>query len=332
MVLKPYFPPGKLYFSVLVVALVFCTARAGAAACPEVNPEALKWLDKMSRSAHEVSYQGVVTFQRGDDMQVMQISHSVEGTAATESLTQLTGQGAQVVRVEHPLECVHPGHLLLRLGSELQSSADSSASVDECGISGHYRFSVTEGERVAGRKAVRIIVAPRDMYRYGYVMELDKHTGLLLKTRTIGRGDKVLEYFQFANLSYGKEGGQAAEVDLVHRATHSTIVDHQEDASAERYFSGDWTVRWLPGGFTATDSSKGGVRRRTYTDGLAVFSVFLEILPRDIQPGEGVVRRGGTTSYTRGLRMGDNPVLVTVIGEVPVNTARMVADSIAWVQ
>jgi len=332
MVLKPYFSHGKLYSNVVLVALVFCAARAGAAVCPEVNPEALKWLDKMSRSAHEVSYQGVVTFQRGDDMQVMQISHSVEGTAATESLTQLTGQGAQVVRVEHPLECIHPGHLLLRLGSELQSEPGSSASVDECGISGHYRFSVTEGERVAGRKAVRIIVAPRDMYRYGYVMELDKHTGLLLKTRTIGRGDKVLEYFQFANLSYGDAVSQRAEVDLVHQATHPTLVEQAQAPAAERYFSRDWTVRWLPSGFTATDSSSGGVRRRTYTDGLAVFSVFLEVLPRDIQPGEGVVRRGGTTSYTRGLHMGDKPALVTVIGEVPVNTARMVADSITWVQ
>jgi sigma-E factor negative regulatory protein RseB len=68
--------------------------------------------------------------------------------------------------------------------------------------------------------------------------------------------------------------------------------------------------------------------RRTYTDGLAVFSVFLEVLSEDIRPGEGVVRTGGTTSYTRGMHMSGRPVLVTVIGEVPLNTARMVADSI----
>ncbi len=331
MLLKSYFLHGKRYSSVFLVVLVFFAGRATAAVCPEVSPEALKWLDNMSRSAHEVSYQGVVTFQRGDDMQVMQISHSVNGGTATESLTRLTGQGAQVVRVEHPLECIHPGHKLLRLGTEIQSVANSSASVDECGISGHYRFSVTEGERVAGRRAVRIIVTPRDMYRYGYVMELDKQTGLLLKTRTIGRGGKVLEYFQFANLSYGEAVSQAAEVDLVHRATHTTLAEQPGSPRAEHYFGGDWTVRWVPSGFTATDSSSGG-RRRTYTDGLAVFSVFLEMLPGDIRPGEGVVRRGGTTSYTRGLHMGDKPALVTIIGEVPVNTARMVADSIAWVQ
>ncbi len=38
-----------------------------ASACPEVNHEAMQWLDKMTRSAQEVSYNGVVTFQLGDD-------------------------------------------------------------------------------------------------------------------------------------------------------------------------------------------------------------------------------------------------------------------------
>ncbi len=56
----------------------------------------------------------------------------------------------------------------------------------------------------------------------------------------------------------------------------------------------------------------------------------MEELSREIRPGEGVVRSGGTTSYTRGLRLAEQPILVTVIGEVPVNTARMVADSVAW--
>jgi sigma-E factor negative regulatory protein RseB len=49
----------------------------------------------MSRSSHEVDYRGVVTFQRGDDMQVMQIAHSVTGGSTSEQMTRLTGQGAQ---------------------------------------------------------------------------------------------------------------------------------------------------------------------------------------------------------------------------------------------
>ena len=307
-----------------------------AKGCPGADAEAIKWLDKMSRSVHEVSYHGVVTFQRGgDDMQVMQVSHSVADGTSSESLTQLTGQGAKVVRAEHPLDCVHPGHKLLRVGEEIKAG--------NCGVAEHYRFSVSDGERVAGRKAVRILVAPGDMYRYGYVLELDQRTGLLLKTATIGRGNKVLEKFQFADLSYKGRNPEGAEVNLVHEASHPMpsklslgaapkAVHEPAVGPGTRTLKHGWSARWLPRGFTATDSQPMNAGRKTFTDGLAVFSVFLEELDREIRPGEGVVNEGSTTSYSRGMDLSGDPVLVTVVGEVPVNTARMVADSVNWVR
>lgn len=300
------------------LALMAVSTQGYATACPQADPAALKWLDKMSRSSNEVNYTGVVTFQRGDNMQVMQIAHSVVEGTSSESLTQLTGQGAQVVRVDHPLQCVHPGHRLLRLGDDLQSG--------NCGISQYYRLSVSDGERIAGRKAVRIKVDSRDMYRYGYVMELDRETGLLLKTQTLGPGRKILERFQFAKLSYGQENSAVSEPELVHKAAHPAHAPE----STSTLPSNRWNIRWLPGGFTGTELPEADASRQTFTDGLAVFSVFLEELPKEIRPGEGVVRHGGTTSYSRGMTLAGNPVLVTVIGEVPINTARMVADSIRW--
>lgn len=298
------------------IVLSLLVARAGASACPEADREALAWLDKMSRSLNQVSYHGVVTFQRGDDLQAMQISHSVADGLASERLVELTGQGAEVVRVDHPLECIHPGHRLLRIGAELQAG--------HCGIADYYRFRVSDGELVAGRQAVQVLIEPRDMYRYGYLMELDRETGLLLKSQTLGRGGKVLEKFQFASLSFAQDDASGGGAQLVHRAQHS----HPAPELHANTVQAGWNVKWLPTGFTLTDLPSGAAERRTYTDGLAVFSVFLEQLSQDIRPGEGVVRTGGTTSYTRGMHLAGRPVLVTVIGEVPLNTARMVADSI----
>jgi sigma-E factor negative regulatory protein RseB len=306
-----------LCYSLWVLALLV-TARAGATACPQADTEALAWLDKMSRSLHQVSYHGIVTFQRGDDLQAMQVSHTVVDGLVTERLTELTGQGAEILRVNHPLECIHPGHRLLRVGSELQAG--------RCGVAQYYRFRVTPGELVAGRNAVQIHIEPRDMYRYGYIIELDRESGLLLKSQTLGRGDKILEKFQFASLSLTPESVIPSEPRLVH------LARHPEPPAPGDEFGPAWVVKWLPQGFTATDEPPAASGRKTYTDGLAVFSVFLEMLSGEISPGEGVVRTGGTTSYTRGMHLADQPVLVTVIGEVPLNTARMVADSIASVQ
>ena len=300
----------------LVAAQPFAAQSTGGAVCPGAEPEALDWLDRMSRSSHEVDYRGVVTFQRGDDMQVMQIVHSVSGGSTSEQMTRLTGQGAQVERADHPLECLHPGHKLLQVGSSLHGGG--------CGIAEHYRFAVSDGERVAGREAVRIQVEPRDMYRYGYILELDRETALLLKTSTIGRGAKVLERFQFADLAYGQNEQSSAAVATVHRAAHPNPAEQPAGESVGL----DWRPGWLPSGFRITDAAAHSDRRRTYTDGLAVFSVFLEPLRGDMRPGEGMARQGSTTSYTRGMRLAGQPVLVTVIGEVPVNTARMVADSV----
>lgn len=309
------FRPRVLFSGLALLTLSF---QLVADTCPGADPEALKWLDKMSRSSHEVNYHGVVTFERGDNMQVMQVSHSVENGTASESLTQLTGQGARVVRIDHPLHCVHPGHSLLRVGADMQAG--------NCGLSSYYRFSVGKGDRVAGRKAVRILIEPKDMYRYGYVMDLDRKTGLLLKTQTQGRGQKTLERFQFANLSFTGSNAASVDVELVHQAAHPLSAD----ATIASLPVSRWNIQWLPDGFTATDSPQGNSLRKTYTDGLAVFSVFLEELSTEIQPGEGVVRSGGTTSYTRGMTVSGKDLLVTVIGEVPLNTARMVADSLRW--
>ncbi len=318
--------PGGIFprlLTLLIGVIVSLTAASSwAVSCPGADQEALAWLDKMSRSVHEVSYNGVVTFQRGnEDMQVIQVSHSVEGGTSSEQMTQLTGQGAQVVRVDHPLHCIHPGHKLLRVGADLNTG--------DCGIASHYRFSVADGERVAGRTAVRIQIKPLDMYRYGYIMDLDRNTGLLLKTQTVHPGQKrVLEKFQFADLSYTGRVPNGAEVNLVHEAQHP----HPDQPAAPRRDVNDWTVGWVPAGFAATDSQSTSIGRKTYTDGLAVFSVFIEELGRGIRPGEGVARQGSTISYTRGMNLTGQPVLVTVVGEVPINTARMVADSVNWLR
>ena len=310
----------QAFIPALSLLMLLVASPGTAASCPTADTEALAWLDKMSRGLQQTNYHGVVTFQRGDDMQAMQVSHSVVDGLDTERLTELTGQGAEVVRVNHPLECVHPGHRLLQVGMDIKAG--------RCGVAEYYRFSVVPGELVAGRKAVQIRIEPRDMYRYGYIMELDRETGLLLKSQTVGRGKKILEKFQFASISYAPDTGSSGEAALVHVAEHP----HPDAGPPPENIAEAWTVKWLPQGFTSTEGPALHSGRRTYTDGLAVFSVFLERLSGEIRPGEGTIRTGGTTSFTRGMHLAGQSVLVTVIGEVPLNTARMVADSIKGVQ
>lgn len=320
---------GKTYAIALgLLAGSLFAVTANAAGCPGADANALKWITKMSDSAQQQSYQGVVTRQRGSDLQVMQISRHIGGEASFESLTHLNGQSAQVKRANHPLECVHPGHKILALGADIEAGS--------CDITKRYRFAVAGTERVAGREAVRIRVEPTDMYRYGYQFSVDRETGLLLKTVVISTRKRALEKFQFANVSYEQPSDSpdtilddsATSVDVSHMVRHPD----PHAANSETLMRTPWNVTWLPKGFVATDAATGLGSRRTYTDGLSVFSVFLEHTDGSLPPGEGLVRNGGTTSYTRGLNLDGQPLLVTVIGEVPSYTVRMVAESIRWVQ
>lgn len=307
-------------FALACLATLVVSARAESRDCDGADAEALQWLDKMSKSLRQLSYQGVVMLQRDGDMQVLQVSHAVGHGSSSERLTTLTGGGAQVERGAHPVDCVHPGYQMLRL--------DSLPESERCGIAAHYRFSIDDGERVAGRSAVRIRISPRDMYRFGYVLALDDETGLLLKSQTIGLDHRTLETMQFAQLSYTDVAPPLERVAVIHQAEHP-----RSDGANERLSVGRaWQVGWLPRGFAATDSAQGIDARRTYTDGLAVFSVFLEELDEGLRAGEGTVTQGGTTTFTRGMQVAGRPVLVTVIGEVPVRTARIVADSVSWTQ
>ncbi len=308
--------PVKLRWLYLSALLAFAPVSALAAVCDEQDLNVLAWLEKMSRSLHESSYHGVVTLQKADGWQSVQVSHVVDDDRAAESLTRLTGQGAEVVRVGHPLHCVHPGHALLRRDRE----------AGECGIAEYYRMSMAPGERIAGHHTVLVKAKPRDLFRLGYMLSLDRKTGLLLRSDTFDVDNRLLERFQFTKLSYEERMPAVSDVEVRHVAAHPASGGKAKADSPLR----PWAVTWVPDGFAPTDNPAPVDRRRTYTDGLAVFSVFLE--SSSIEPGEGIVRDGSTLTLSRGMIVDGEAVLVTVIGELPVRAARMVSQSIAWVQ
>ena len=299
--------------TLLGVLAPLAVANPGPQHCSALDPNVQSLLEAMSNNSQLVDYNGVVTLQRGGDMQIMELSHRVDAGRETEEISRLTGQDARVERSGHPTDCMHPGHQLLR------ASTDGNTSL--CELAKVYSFRVSAGERVAGRDALRLRVEPRDMYRFGYVFELDRDTALMLKSTTLAADQRVLEQFQFASLEMGASEPREAEVE--HGATHP----HPHETQHLRAGPG-WEPSWLPEGFMATDSAPVESQRKSYTDGFASFSVFLEPLGVAIKHGEGVEREGSTVAYTRGVVLQQRPVLVTVVGEIPTNTARMVADSV----
>jgi len=296
-------------------ALLWAGAAPAAPPCEALPEQVAQLLTAMTRSAAQVDFSGVMTLQRGGDMQIVEISHAVQDGEESAAIVRLTGQDARVSQRAHPVECLHPGEQL-RLSRRVASAGGI------CGLAAQYRFQVTPGERVAGRETLRLRVEPRDMYRYGHVLDLDRESALVLRASTLAADHRVLEQYQFASLQLHR-APPAPAAAVEHEAEHP----HPEEPP-KATFGHPWKPGWLPAGFAPTDAAPLVSLRKTYTDGMATFSVFVEPLERSLQPGEGVERQGSTGVYTRGTVLEGMPVLITVLGEVPVNTARMVADAV----
>ena len=307
--------PGTTAIVAAVLALLCLLGRSAVAQeqCPSIDPEVHRLLEAMSSKASHGDYNGVVTLQRGSEMQVMELNHRIVDGQSTQVLSSLTGQDGQVLRAGLDANATQPGHTLL--------SSAGAVSGGVCGLASSYRFRLGDGERIAGRDAVRLSIEPTDMYRYGYVFELDRDTALMLKATTVAADERVLEQFQFASLSMTRVDPEPAAL------TYRTQTLESRAAAPVSRGPG-WEPTWVPDGFMPTDAEALGAPRKSFTDGLACFSVFVEPLGADIKPGEGVERLGSTVAYTRGVMLRQRPVLITVLGEIPTNTARMVADSV----
>jgi sigma-E factor negative regulatory protein RseB len=184
------------------------------------------------------------------------------------------------------------------------------SAMDACDIGDNYQISMEGGPTVAGRSTQRLTVRPRDTLRFGYVMDLDYETALPLRVATATPDGQLLERYEFATIDV--------------QSLPASMTSPESSAPAKRR---GLALAALPPGFAVAEA-EGSDSQLVVSDGLASASIFLEPLPDGLAAGEGTVQSGSTVTYTRGVRSADTTFLVTVIGEVPVTTARLLASAV----
>ncbi|WP_460994466.1 MucB/RseB C-terminal domain-containing protein [Spongiibacter taiwanensis] len=272
------------------------------------------WLAKMSLSQRQLNYEGVLTYLYHDQMRSFRIAHLVMDGHEINRIETLDGPEQELVRQGHGPDCEHAGPKLITL----------SGRAGREGFERYYDVNLAGPDRVADRDVVQLEIRPRDVYRLG----IDRDTGLLLRSEVLDQQGRTLERLQYVSLNY------APEVDGVAALSEPSLSTSPTDALAgtDSRPQNNWQTSWLPAGFTAAKYDDLHAQGRSYTDGLAVFSIFVESMissnGADMVAVEGSRRRGASISYTAVFP--DRHALVTVIGEVPLLTARQVARSIVW--
>lgn len=286
-------------------------------------------LSQMADANRKLDYSGIFTYEHGGILRTIKVFHSVKEGQEFERLFLLSGPKREVVRQSGKRQCERLGDLMLR------SSAAAVASVPRGHLEKLYHVYPKSEDRIAGRKALIVNVMPKDNYRYGYILGLDHETGLLLQSMLIGGSNRVLERFRFADIEIGVPIDSALlnpSEPEAHKVTSkiSTCLNNIESSVS----SSKWQQSWLPPGFGLAGyqkSDESGRETLIYTDGLAIFSVFIDS-SESVDIPQMQAQRGATVAYLTRSNMKEQGFLISVVGEIPVETARAVAHAVIPVQ
>ncbi|SDZ87875.1 sigma E regulatory protein, MucB/RseB [Microbulbifer marinus] len=276
-------------------------------------PEVEQWLGKLARAVSELDYRGLVTFEHAGMLETLQVVHAVRDGEQIERVRYLSGEPRELISHGNSENCERTSGPMARVG--LWSRAGQQD------VQRAYQFILRGEERIADRDTVVIEARPRDRHRLGLVVNLDRETGLPLKTMLVGAQGRVLERYQFVQLDLSP----VQDSDLQPQSADARRIDNNNPCSTSQ---SRWQVSWLPDGFkpvSVKPLTDGDML--VFSDGLSVFTVFVQRLGPELN-FKGRAIRGATVAYMDRIEVDGVSYTVTVVGEIPDITAQRVASAV----
>ena len=316
-----------------VYALLIICMPAEAA---QNDPAALNLLKTMHNAGRQLNYQGTFVYVHSGKMESMRIYHRVDEKGDHDRIVHLNGSTREVIRDGNKVTCILSDKKSVHV-SKLDSAAPHLLSALPSNFTEfpqYYTFALAGQDRVAGRTTKVVHVDPRDKFRYGYRFWLDAETGLLLKSQVLAENGVPIEQLMFTSIEIVREISPELLKSELKGERFTVTEDHGEDA-AKSGVALNWRVAHPPLGFQSTGHNvrhviAGGVptHQIVLSDGLASLSVYIEKLDTSKKRFVGSSYIGAVNIH--GIVVHDHQV--TVIGEVPAATVKMVADSIQFVK
>lgn len=327
-----------LSLAAVLAAGLLAAAGAAAQSAPAargvtVEPERteVQWLQAIQAAAERLNYTGTIVYQRGGTVQSSRLVHYFDGSLSHERLQMLDGKRREYIRRGTEVQCLYPDTRQMRFERRLeQESFPAIGGGTPAEILQRYQLVVGGLERVAGIECRVLTLKPRDAYRYGHWLCVERVTGLPLKAQTLNERAEPLDQQAFVDLRIGERIDRNQIKPSW--ATDGWTVEKVETQPADLDRSG-WKIT-PPEGFRvlrsvsrkmAVGESGRPAMQAVYSDGLASLSVFIEPGAGVSLPQEATMSHGPMNGFTTRI----NDALVTVVGEVPPATVRAVAASVS---
>jgi sigma-E factor negative regulatory protein RseB len=307
------------------LALGFACGAQAAANDP------MSWLTRAAQASRQATYEGVYVHTNGDRTSTVRVSHANHAGEEHERIEPLDGDSIEIVRRNDEMYCRFPDAKTVRLDPRITNRffpAILAAPAETIATS--YDVKLGKTERVLGYECQWIRLEPRDEMRFAQRLCSELSSGLIVRAKVLSAQRQVIEQYTFTELRIGPQAARSDLKSIFRARSRQWLVDGQprdETANAET----GWTVARVPTGFQKvaelrrTLPGRGApVSQIVLTDGVASLSVFVEpaAAPRT---AEASSEDGTTAFYAR--PMGEQ--MVTVLGEVPLATAQLVAKSVA---
>ncbi len=187
--------------------------------------------------------------------------------------------------------------------------------------------------RIAGQLTQVVRLSAKSEDKFNFMLWLDKETALPLRVDIVDKRGNIVE--QFMAVDYRLLPEKASELQQLAQlkvpdAIAKTDLYHSETKEMR------WQLGWLPDGFSYISrdqhqlfNSKNDVDYFLLSDGVVDISVYISDPDSAVRDREQYANRGATNIFRMSRKDGR---MVTLVGEVPINTLKKIAQGIYRLQ
>jgi len=312
--------------ALFLLLLSFNTSIAAA----DTEP-AKRWLERFSESLRQLNFTTSFVVVKNNQAEPYHWLHGISDEGIElEVFSRLNGPRRDVLRQGNIVSYINPDqepYSVMSADARTPIPAIFRGNINE--LEEGYRFISAGRSRVLGRVAQLVRIVAKDKHRFSYWLWLDQKTGLLLKMAVLTRQGHLLEQIQFTHIEVSD---QLSESLAQFQLTELPAVIQLNNQQSSREFS--WQVNWLPEGFKVIKSnqhslnsysrgSNKAVEFKLFSDGLVDVSVYVNPSQENFREHE--FANDGATLVFNQVSQG---VEIGVVGEIPLSTAKKIADSI----
>ena len=293
------------------------------------DPLAKDLLVKMAKAVHIRNFDASFVVVKGKSMEPYRWLHAKKGDTELEHLSLLNGAGLEMVRVDDKVTYFEPQLAPYSIATDAISGPVPQVLFKDIErLSKEYDFVLDGKGRIAGRSAQLVRIESKDEHKFNYWVWIDAESSLLLKSAYVNQDGEMLEQLQLTHISVTEKPAPLL-LEMLNRDFPTPLPNTVEN-EVSNSASNTWQIGWLPEGFSLLKSDRHKLDLNNeltdyylYSDGFVEVSVFVQ-RPLPGRRPSGSLTSGATTIYVHNAGKYD----VSVVGNIPVMTAKAIAESV----